>query len=290
MRLPLTYIRLVIAATLVAILFTPQELFAQQKSGPRIQLVREGNFGVRILVSSPDPVNAYDVELAYDASLVAVEEVNTAGSIISVLPRPIQAAGGSIVIKGGSTSPFQGEGGELARIQLRPVGEGVALFSVVKAVAYAADGAGTLVALTTEPFGVRVTPGSFIAYEQALPELAANRDASPPEITTVAIEENPLQFGERLLVFAAKDQETGVARYEARDRAWIIWSPWREAVNPYPVGDDAWAIQLKAIDNGGNASLATVYQFENALWKVLVVLLAGILLYACVSFFRKHRG
>lgn len=290
MRASLTHTQLVIALALLALLSLPNGLHAQQKSGPRIQLVRDGNFGVRILVHAPDPVNAYDVELSYDESLVAIEEVNTANSIISVLPRPIRAAGGGIVIKGGSTTPFQGEAGELARIKLRPVGEGVALFSVVKAVAYAADGAGTLVALTTEPFGLRVTPGSFIAYEQALPELAASRDQSPPEITTAVIEENPLQFGERLLVFAAKDQETGVARYEARDRAWITWSPWREALNPYPVGDDAWAIQLKAVDNGGNASLATVYQFENALGKILVVLLSGILLYACTVFFRKHRG
>lgn len=243
---------------------------------PRVYFERSGNFGLRVLIDSEAPVNAYDIEIAYNEAVAQIETFDTSKSVVTVLPQPISVRDGRIVIKGGSTQAFSGNGGELLALTLRPISEGILQMAVLRGTAYQADGAGTPLGLAGGQFALRVTPDSFAAYEQSRVVLAESLDSEPPKIATVSVEENPLNYGERLVVFTAFDQQSGVARYEARDLLWFRWSPWRPAVNPYPVTPGAWAIQLKAIDYSGNTSLATVYQFGNAIWKVGIALIVAI--------------
>lgn len=255
-------------------------LSARAAEQPRVYLERFESFGLRVLIDSEQPVNAYDVEVTYDPTIVDIDFLNTGNSIVTVLPRPIRAEGGKIIIKGGSTTAFSGTGGELLSVKLKPVKEGLVQLVVAKSTAYRADGAGTEIAMAGGELPLRVTPDSFKAYQSELASIAnSSNDAEVPEIVVATITENPLNFGERLLVFQAIDLDSGISHYEARDRQWLAWSPWREAVNPYPMSEGAWAVQLRAVNNDGNFALATVYQFGNAIWKVavLVVLLAVLI-------------
>lgn len=258
-------------------------------ASPRLYFAREGSFGIKLLVDSAVPVNAYDIELAYNAAIADIESADMSRSLVTVTPKPMSVGGGTIIIKGGSMKPFSGEGGEIATFTLKPVAEGILQLAIVKGLAYEANGEGTPLALAPEQFALRVTPDTFTAYEASRVVEAADLDSAPPQIATVSVEENPLQYGERLIVFTAFDAESGVARYEARDRLWLAWSPWREAVNPYPMTPGAWAVQLKAVDYSGNASLATVYQLGNAAWKVaLVVVLLGLLMFGLLRLRRRR--
>jgi hypothetical protein len=256
----------------------------------RVYLERVGNFGVRILIDTANrPVNAYDVEVTYNADIADIESVDTSRSIVTVLPQPIKAAAGKIIIKGGSTSAFTGSAGELATVTLAPVAEGIVQFEVKKAVAYIADGSGAPLALAPGSLPLRVTQASFAVYQQSK-VVASKGDVVAPSITVAAIEDNPLHYGERLLVFQGSDTGTGVAKYEARDRSWLLWSDWREAVNPYPVDRGVWAIQLRAIDNNGNATLATIYQFGAAIWKAVLGLIIIAVVLGGLFTVRKKRS
>ncbi len=270
-----------LASFLLIILLTsffvlPKALAAE----PRVYLERVGNFGARVFLDSPVPVNAYDIRISYDGSIASIDSVDTSRSIVTVLPAPIQTSNNEILIRGGSPQPFSGARGELLTIQLKPIATGVLQFTVTKATAYQADGAGTPLALETGSLPLRVTTGSMVAYKEALENGFINpTDNKPPELALVEIQANPLQYGERLLVFQAMDKESGVARYEARERSWFTWSTWREALNPFPINPGAWEIQLKAIDYNDNFALATVYQLGSAIWKVLIcILVLGVAL------------
>ena len=265
---------------------------AAAQVAPRVYLEREGAFGIRLLIDSSVSVNAYNVRVTYDSTIVEIASVDTSHSIATILPQPIIAAGGQIRVRGGSTTAFQGTAGILATFLLKPVGEGVAEFIVTEAVAYQADGSGVPLALDqAAPLPLRITPGTFTSYAQAQASGAVSvSDIEAPKIIVAAVQENPLNYGEHLLVFQAKDEQSGVARYEARDKSWFAWSAWREAVNPYPIGSGAWAVQLKAVDNRGNFALATVYQFGNAIWKAgLMVVLLGIILMSWLSTRKKKQ-
>lgn len=248
--------------------------------GSRVDLKREGMFGVRVLLESREPVNAYDIVLLYDQNLVAVDGVDLGGSIMTVQPMPIKAEQGKIIIKGGSTVPFAGEQGVIASIRFRPLTEGS--FSVVVDTAdiYKADGQGTKQLAERTMLPLSVTRGSIESYARVSGDI---RDTVPPVIVAAVIEENPLQYGEQMVIFAATDEGSGIARYEARDRSWFNWSDWREVSLPYPIDKGVWSVQLKALDYAGNDALATVYELRGALKKfgglfVLLIILVGLLI------------
>lgn len=250
-------------------------------AAPRVYLERVGSFGVRVLLDSDEPVNAYDIQIAFDRSVVTIDSLDASRSIVTVVPAPISSYDGVIPIKGGSTKAFSGTRGELLSFTLKPLTTGVVEFVVSKAEAYLADGKGTKLALQSASLPMRVTSASLLAYTEAEQSgLLGPEDREPPQITTIEIQANPLNYGERLVVFQAMDKETGVARYEARERSWLAWSAWRTAFNPYPLDPGAWQIQIKAVDYNNNIALATVYQLGNALWKTVV----GIVLLALILF------
>jgi hypothetical protein len=259
-------------------------------SSPRVYIERVGSFGAKIFIDTAVPVNAYNVSIRYNPAIVEVDRVNTSESLITITPRPFSFGGGAIMLRGGSTNSFSGERGVLAELSLRPVGKGVVVFDVVEAIAYTADGTGNPIALAHESVPLRVTADSFGAYDNAREQLAiVDADVVPPVLIDIRVAENPLAQSGRLIVFAATDKDSGVARYEARDREWLSWSSWREAVNPYPVESGAWSVQLKAIDNDGNATLATVYNAGPALYKGLGLLTLAWLVLRGVRFLVRRR-
>lgn len=262
-------------------------------TSPRVYFERVGNFGVRLLIDSDEPVNAYDIHAKFNTSIAGVDAIDASRSIVTVLPAPIKTDDGEIIIRGGSTQAFSGTRGELLTIQLKPKSTGVIDFTVTEATAYRANGEGTPLTLQKGVLSLRVTRDSIIAYEHAKANgLLSASDNVPPQITTIEIQGNPLRYGERLVVFQAMDKETGIARYEARERSWLTWSAWREAFNPYPPDPGAWEIQIKAIDYNNNFALATVYQLGNAIWKALVsILLLALLLLGIKALIRgRHSG
>lgn len=233
---------------------------------------------MRVLIDSDKPVNAYDIAIIYNKDVADIESLDTSRSIVTIMPAPIRAKEGKIIIKGGSAQAFTGTGGELATIILKPVDKGVVTFDVTRAMAYQADGKGTELVLDSTPLSLAVTDNSFVSYAQSK-EAGQNiaTDVTPPEITLAKLYKNPLQTDEQLLVFQANDSGSGVARYEARDMVWASWSPWHEAVNPYPTDAGAWMAQIQAIDNSGNSALRTIFQPFTAMWK-FGILIAFIIL------------
>ncbi len=258
----------------------------------KVYLERAGQFGLRVLIDSQDPINAYDVRITYDPAVVEVESIDSSHSIVTVMPQPIRASSGEIIIKGGNTEPFSGSAGELVQLSLKPVREGTVEFAVSKATAYRADGTGAAITADQAGLALRITPGTFTAYQNSKDFVAITTEVKPaPEITIASITENPLNYGERVLVFQATDKNSGIAHYEARDRQWISWSDWRQALNPYPIDPAAWAIQIKAVNNDGEFALATVYQLGNAIWKVgLVIILLGIVGLVLLKFRKRESG
>ncbi len=231
---------------------------------PRVYLERVGQFGLQILLDAPDPVNAYNIAVRYDPAVAEIEKVVMVNSIVTILPRPVRAARGQIEIKGGGTIPFIGNRGVLATMQLRPISAGVSSFVVEQALVYRADGTGTALAAERAALQLSVTPATFLAYESQSTE----PDHAPPVFTQTEVRDNPLRYGERLVVFDAHDNESGIEHFEERERAWLSWSPWRLASNPFVVDPGVWHVQLRAVDLAGNAALASVYELGIGFWHL----------------------
>lgn len=96
------------------------------------------------ILPSGDSVNAAELTLDFDSSLLSVVSISKAGSAFSLwTTEPTFAnSGGTITMGGGSPTPFTAPS-TIATITFRALGEGTAAVSPSKAVITAADGRGT---------------------------------------------------------------------------------------------------------------------------------------------------
>src|SRR5271155_4662922 len=71
-------------------------------------------FPVKLLIDSDEPVNAYAFTVNFSPSALRLFDTNNANSLITVWrgdPKASQT--GTVLVRGGSISPFKGQGGEL---------------------------------------------------------------------------------------------------------------------------------------------------------------------------------
>jgi hypothetical protein len=255
-------------------------------ASPRISITQSSNFSMRISVSSDEPVNAYDLTIAYDPELVAIDRVDTSHSIITIAPVPIKAANGKIVIKGGSGQAFVGSDGELATLYLRPIVAGVMQWELVRGRVYKADGTGEELAAGFNSSPLSVTQASLTRYAQT--QLPVDQEA--PKIIAARVEENPIEETPPMVVLDAQDAQSGVSEYRARTISWVTWSQWQQATNPYPLAGGEWAIEIAAVDNSANVATQVIYRPGVAALKGSIVLLAfAAILFAIVRFLRGRR-
>lgn len=246
---------------------------------PRISAFQDGSFSVRISLNSADPVNAYDLALSYPSNLVEILRIDTSRSIVTILAKPIKAKDGEIVIKGGSTTPFTGADGEIATIYLRPIAAGTVNLTLTKGLVYAADGQGTALSAQFSTRPIAVTTSSLNRYEVAAGSgTVLPADTEPPRITSARLEVNPLESdAPPLIILEGADSETGIREFRVRTVSWAWWSPWQEAINPYPLSGGEWAIEVMAIDNSANVATTLMYRPSVAALKLgaLAVLAVG---------------
>ena len=247
---------------------------------------QDREFIVRVLVSSDQPLNAYDVNVSFPTDETELIRTDTARSLITVWPKqPEVSTNGVVRWKGASTEPFTGERGELLVLHLRArAGASQATLSVLSQTAlYLANGKGTKVVPAPSEFTVVLAPATEngTVPQEELPKV---RDSAPPDISFIALEKDPITSGQKLLSFQANDEESGVANVEIRTRSWLVWSGWRATRNPDALPSGIWEAELRVTDHEGNLTTAIVHDWNVAGAKGTMALLGIAIMFWLVLF------
>lgn len=290
--------RLLIIALSISILsigLLPTSLFAVE-TNPQVyfqaavnKVPPNGEFIVRVLVNTPQPVNAVDIGISYSSEIIELISFNNGKSIIDFWSGDSQnlPKGSAITLQGGGVEPFSGIGGEVITLKFRAKGVGQANLSFTKTNLYYADGKGTRAPTeAAHSLSVSVIEGAKI--EAVVPESGEAEDKTPPVIETAKVASNPLDKS-RLAVFHAVDDESGIKNTEIRFRQWFSWGGWRTAINPVRLPSTAWAFQVKAYDNAGNAAEKTVYVPQAGLNIFLPLLLPLLIAIILVGILKRRK-
>src|SRR3989344_546935 len=226
---------------------------------PVKQVAPGSEFTVKVLVDTPQPINAIDIDINYSQDTLELVSLNNSKSIIDFWQGGPQnpPAGNPINLQGGSINPFTGSGGKIITLNFRAKKEGRANLSFAKSDLYYADGKGTRA--DNEPaVSLNISIIEGVKIESFTEEAGIIEDKIPPIIETAKVALAPIDKS-RLAVFQATDDSSGIKMTEIRFRQFLSWSDWQTVTNPVRLPSTAWTFQIKATDNAGNASEKTVY-------------------------------
>jgi len=250
---------------------------------PNASIVAGNVFTIKALIDADQPLNAYDLTIAYQGP-VTVRAVNDADSIITVWQGQPAAQDGIITLRGGSISPFSGSGGELATIYVSAEASGAATFSFINSTAYVADGKGTTVTPETIPMTIAIAAAG--AGAAASPNVGSSSTLAAlgvpettPQILFLGIVRDP-SSGKEILSFLANDAGSGIAGTFVRYRTMFAWGPWQPAINYAIVPSNAWEVGFLVTNNEGVSAERTLYDGTN-LVILIGELIGGLLVIAC---------
>lgn len=246
---------------------------------PSVNIAPGSEFQVRILIDSKEPLNAYSINFGYSADFLELTGFDNSRSIIDIWQsQPVVSQNGSMKIIGGSLQPFQGQGGEVLAINFRAIAEGQVVFSFWESSVYLANGKGTKVIPQLKNLEMNIQSGG----EKIQATIKA--DSTPPEIKILSLTPDPIRPDRKILGFLVQDVGSGVKETMLRSRRWLWWNEWQTAINPTAFINGVWSIDFRVVDNSGNASEKTLYDWKAFLryflpfWVALFVLVLVVTL------------
>ena len=218
---------------------------------------------VSVKITTDVPINAWEGSVTIPETL-NIGNIITAGSIVEIWQTIPRAEGKNIVFTGGNPNGFSGDGVLFKFI----VGRGNGTFTFSKdTVAYLNDGQGTQGSITTQPLMYYLGQGVIVE-----PRI----DREPPQpFEPVLYRESAFFDGSRVLIFSARDFESGISRYEIRETTKQGVGNWHLAESPYVVYEDVTRIEVKAVDAFNNERIAVV-NVTHVSWLLYTALLLGI--------------
>lgn len=243
--------------------------------GPTGVIAPGSTFTVSVYIDTTEPANAIDMELGFPKDKITFLKPNDAGSIVDLWQTKARVLpNGNIGFSGGIMRSFTGEHGLIVKLSFKAVSAGNAQISFIKKDVLIADGKGTRVIFPSNLLALSLQENAPVVT--IVPSPAEDKDTTPPEFT-VTVVDNPSD-GVTLVVFNAKDPESGIKQTAIRSKKWWTWSAWSTIENPavYPSG--AWQIEVKSENNKGLETAQLISYPSKLLVKIIFPLLAGIIL------------
>lgn len=230
-------------------------------------------FSVEILIDSDQSLNAYSMTVKYPAGSLQVLGFNSANSIIDVRRNEPQVLeGGSIKFTGASLKPFSGRGGIISVVNFKAFQSGNVNLNFSEAKVYLADGRGTKVVPSFNASDIGI-----VEAKGGVPRKIEFNDTQPPSIIFLNLTKDPITPGRKLLNFLVKDDVSGVREVLYREKRWFWWSEFQKAQNPTVLPLNVWSVEIKVIDNAGNATQRMINDWgalaesNFLLWFVMVL-------------------
>lgn len=222
-----------------------------------------GQFVVALNITADEPINTLSVAVPIP-EVFTILDVSTGNSVVPIfIDKPTyDEQTRMLTFSGLIPGGFQGKGGRLITIFMKPRGE---LMATAKEVTFQVSARGTKVYLNVpEP-----REDSLILPAQVLPIVSGKEntkidvpDYEMPESFVPEITDDPLLgAGHPVVVFTTTDKQSGIAYYEVAESSYPEKNErlrWKTAESPYSLRstDARDYVYVKAVDKKGNYRIA----------------------------------
>lgn len=237
---------------------------------------------LKIKVSAPSPINAFDITLQHSPDKLEFVGASTQNSIASIWQSfPLKDSNGKLRLVGGMTTAFSGDNGEIITLTFRAKSVGSAIFVAEKADVALADGKGTLLSGGLAQLGLNITASKA-------PTALAENKAATPKISDVVLTEDPATKNSIVMLRTANDG--AIKEVQMRSRNWFLWGDWQKAQLIASIPNYAWAVELKTLGWDNTESSTILYRWPIAGLKLLAILAFLIILfYASRPFYKMWK-
>lgn len=249
------------------------------------------------------PINTISGTIRVSSDKLRLTEVRYGNSIINLwVERPkLNVALGTITFAGGVPGGYNGSNGPILTFLAAARNSGIASVTLEDVSVLLNDGLGTILkeiklgrldlAVNVPPPSVKKTEPSAEKAEPEeipVPSPEIQPDTVPPEDFIPVVTRHPnVENNKYFVSFFAVDKDSGIARYEVRERLWPFYyltskldKPFTSAESPYFVKHQYWIyeIAVRAYDQSGNYKDASVLKPAHpflimaaiVLWTILV--------------------
>ncbi|MDP4007104.1 MAG: cohesin domain-containing protein, partial [bacterium] len=252
-------------------------------------------FEVGVLLNTQGKeVNAAGAKILFPADVLELQAVYEGGSIVNFwVQTPVLEQEGEITFSGVMPGGIAKERAFLFSLVFLAKQTGSVTLQAVEERVLLNDGQGTQAAIQKAPVTLQISEETV--GEEFVPFI----DTEPPDPFSPQVSKDPDIFdGKWFLVFAAKDQSSGIAGYsvqETRKGEMQEDGPWLLAQSPYLLQDQELKshIFVKAIDKAGNERIAHLFPqnpirwYESPLlWGIIVLI--GLAFLLMLYFWRKR--
>jgi hypothetical protein len=230
-------------------------------------------------------INAIEAQVKYGTNELELIAVQDGDSIINFwVQRPEYLEDGKILFSGITPGGITGRDLNLLTLKFEAKKEGVGTAMLQDVQVLLHDGLGT-------PLQATLVPLSFnILGQSTVPAVTTQYiDTESPEPFTPVISSDPDVFeGRKFLVFATEDKGSGISFFEIKEGN---FGNYRHASSPYEIKDQSLGkeIFVRAVDNEGNAYVATVYPQSYVPWYQTLSVKTAILVVCLVFAFLLYR-
>ena len=167
--------KLILFILLFTFFSTSQNAFTMENSkvyfsGPNFSIAPESEFLISILLDAKDPINAFDLEIAYPPDKLKFLSFDNMNSIVDIWQAPPSVLpNGNLKLSGGIIKAFNGNTGLIIKLSFQALNPSESQLSFVKSNLYIADGKGTEVKTNPETFSISVKENGKIISSPAVP-------------------------------------------------------------------------------------------------------------------------
>ncbi len=226
-------------------------------------------------------INAVETYVEFPNEYFEIARIETQNSILKLFPEDPTFSNdeGIMSITGGIATPgFSGENGLVGIIiaHAKKAGDAQLNFSPYSR-ALIDDGLGTESELTLVPQKITIKEGA------GRPRIGASlfaEDITPPESFTPLVGQEQSMFnGKYFVVFQTTDTESGIAYYEVKEITNSAETAWEKTQSPYVLKTQSGKIriQVRAVNNAGNATVETIEVDLGTVTPKLIALLLIII-------------
>lgn len=228
----------------------------------------QNNQIVSVKLQSDEPVNAWSGSVMLPES-IQTWNIITADTITAIWQQRPTLENNQIVFTGGKPNGFKGDGILFQFVVGR--GDWFINFSP-ETTAYLNDGLGTKAELTLESLNYQLASDVPIKVRV---------DKEPPQpFSPVIYKDKDFFDGQPVIVFSARDFESGISHYEVRETTKKGVGNWQIAESPYLINPDIRRIEIKAVDAFDNERISILNikpEFLALKLVILIILVFGLI-------------
>ena len=235
------------------------------------EVVVDSEFLVPLSLKVEEEINAFSLIVGYPPDKLDLISLRDNLSQVDIWAQKKSVSQGEVVLEGGFLIPAK----DIIKIinlhfKVRAGTVGNVVLKTKEGNVFLADGDATRRPLPDFEVISIVSSGQVKGEEKN--GSIFRKDTNIPVISGVEVVRNPLEKENKLILFRARDDGSGIKSTSVRFLRGIKWSNWVEISSPVEMPEWSWFFEIKTVDNSGNESIYRKFVASESINKLVLPL------------------